>query len=138
MKIVFGLLSFLLLASCSQNNHVEKLKHLEGYWTIDTVVKDDGEVKEFPFTNHMDFFEVNGSQGTKSRVSPTYDGTFIVYGDPVKFSWSAMDDALILQFKDGEQSYKQTVEKATEETLQLVHTDGTIYNYTSHKPDYEE
>ncbi len=129
--ILIGLLG--ALASCSRNNSSEKIEALNGYWNIDTVEKPDGSEKEFPFSNHMDFFETNGNKGTKSRVSPTYDGSFIVYGDPVVFTWEEKEEELLLHFEEGDAAYTQIVQKATTQELELVHEDGTIYNYKSYQ-----
>ncbi|BAO55921.1 hypothetical protein NMS_1912 [Nonlabens marinus S1-08] len=124
-----------MTVSCDDQSNKKKLEHLQGYWSIDTVEKPDGSEKEFPFTNHMDFFNVEGTSGTKSRVSPTYDGRFISYGDAVKFVWVNDENQLVLKFADGENSYSQTLKKATEDELILIHEDGTIYNYKSYDPD---
>jgi hypothetical protein len=138
MKIVFLSLCLVLAVSCQQPNPDDQLEKLQGYWNIDTVVQEDGTVKEFPFSNHMDFFEIQENVGTKSRVSPTYDGSFIVYGDPIKFVWEIEEDKLILRFRDGEQSYSQEVKKVSNEVLQLVHENGMIYNYKIHRTDEEQ
>lgn len=134
MKKLLWILLLILAVSCTSSNN-EKIKNLNGYWTIDIVVKPDGSKKEFPFTNHMDFFEVNGNYGVKTRVSPTYDGTFISYGDTVKFMIKEDESQVVLNFETGEQAYSQILRKATAEELELVHEDGTVYYYKSHQPD---
>lgn len=126
-----SLLTILLLTSCS-NNVDEQLKNIEGYWNIETAILPDGSEREFPFSNHMDHFEIEGKQGIKYRVSPTYDGGFVNYGSPVYFTCETVDGELLLQFKDGVESYTQTVEKATTNKLVLKHQNGTIYRYSSY------
>ncbi len=137
MKKILSLCTLFVLTSCTHQKAEEKIAFLNGYWNIDLVEKPDGTVKEFPFTNHMDFFETNGIKGTKSRVSPTYDGGFIVYGDPVVFTWESTDDQVFLKFEDGDGAYTQNLRKATETELELVHDDGTIYYYKSYQSDEE-
>ncbi|PRP66146.1 lipocalin-like domain-containing protein [Nonlabens agnitus] len=127
-----------LLVSCANDSNSEKIKNLNGYWNIDLVEKPDGSQKEFPFTNHMDFFEVNGNSGTKSRVSPTYDGTFISYGDAVKFEWVDDENQVVLNFASGEQAYSQILRKANKDEMELVHEDGTVYYYKAYQPDAEQ
>jgi hypothetical protein len=138
MKYAWILAIAIVLGSCNNQSSQAKLEHLEGYWVIDIVEKPDGEEKEFPFTNHMDYFEVNENSGTKSRVSPTYDGTFISYGDAVKFVWVDEENQTVLNFADGERSYSQILNKATKDELVLIHEDGTIYRYKSHNPNAKQ
>jgi len=128
----------ILFVGCSNNGSSDVMSNLNGYWTIDTVEKPDGTAKEFPFTNHMDYFEVQGKTGTKSRVSPTYDGGFISYGDPVKFVWEKNENQVILNFESGERAYSQILRKATDDELELIHEDGTIYRYKKHTPNEEQ
>ena len=138
MKNLIIVLLVLIVTSCSNTSSSEKIKNLNGYWNIDLVEKPDGSSKEFPFTNHMDFFEVNGNMGTKSRVSPTYDGTFISYGDAVRFVWVDDEDQVVLNFESGDKAYSQILRKANKEELELVHEDGTVYYYKAYQPNAEQ
>ena len=138
MKNLICVILIAVLASCANDSNSEKIKNLNGYWNIDLVEKPDGSSKEFPFTNHMDFFEVNGNMGTKSRVSPTYDGTFISYGDAVRFVWVDNENQVVLNFESGDQAYSQILRKATKEELELVHEDGTVYYYKAYQPNEEQ
>lgn len=137
MKQLLALFTVVLLTSCGSNIS-DQLIHIEGYWNIENVTLPDGSEREFPFSNHMDHFEIEGKQGIKYRVSPTYDGGFVNYGSPVNFTCEELDGELQLLFKDGEQSYTQTVVEATETELVLQHENGTIYTYSSYNPNDEE
>jgi hypothetical protein len=136
MKVTRYLFVFVALVMYSCNNSTaDQVVHLEGYWDIEKVVLEDGSEKEFPFSNHMDFFNIEGSNGTKHRVSPRYDGTMVDYGSPVSFKWEDQDGTLVLLFKDGDQSYKQTVSSCTADQLVLLHENGTKYYYLPHTTD---
>lgn len=135
LRIVL-LIASLLFISCSSDSD-KKLELLDGYWNIDTVTLPDGSEKEFPFSNHMDHFEVEGLNGVKHRVSPTYDGGFVNYGSPVYFKWQENEDELILIFKEGDNSYQQSVEEVTTTDLELKHENGTIYSYKRYTSNEE-
>lgn len=135
MKKYIVLILAITLTACSSNE--EKIKAIEGYWNIDEVILPNGSEREFPFSNHMDHFEINGFKGVKNRVSPTYDGGFISYGNPIYFKWEEKDGDLLLTFQEGEASYIQTVETATKETLVLLHENGTRYTYKAFTPNEE-
>ncbi len=131
MKKCIVLLAVWILSGCSQPAD-ETLKHVAGYWNIDTVKMVDGSTREFPFSNHMDHFAINGKNGVKNRVSPTYDGKFIDYGSPVSFKWETREGALFLLFNDGTEKYEQQVIKVNETTMELLHDNGTRYFYKRH------
>lgn len=132
MRKLFFILSITLLASCG-NNATEMANAMEGYWNIETVTLSDGTEREFPFSNHMDHFEIEGSNGVKNRVSPTYDGSFINYGSPVQFTWETVDGKVVLTFKDGAERYQQTLKKCDATTLVLLHENGTEYRYKAYE-----
>lgn len=132
MRKAILILSIISLVSCS-NNSTEMVKAMEGYWNIETVTLPDGTEREFPFSNHMDHFEIEGNNGVKNRVSPTYDGGFINYGSPVYFTWEAVAGKVVLTFKDGEERYQQTLKNSDATTLVLLHENGTEYIYKAHE-----
>lgn len=136
MKRFILLIFFITITSCS-NNSKEIVAQMEGYWTIENVTLPDGSERDFPFTNHMDHFEIEGSNGVKNRVSPAYDGSYINYGSPVPFSWETVDGKLVLTFKDGENRYQQIVKKCDGSSLILLHDNGTEYVYKVHKDAQE-
>ncbi|MGB5982373.1 MAG: lipocalin family protein [Nonlabens sp.] len=135
--LMYILIGALMLTSCEKDPN-KQIAQLEGYWNIEEVKLPDGNTKEFPFSNHMDYFEINGNKGMKHRVSPRYDGTFVNYGSPVPFKWEAIDGTLTLNFAEGDNAYQQTLESVTEEELVLLHENGTTYTYTSYKTDEEQ
>lgn len=128
----------LVLIGCTNNGTDEKLNFLQGYWNIDKVEKPDGTEQEFPFTNHMDFFDIDGSMGTKSRVSPTFDGKFVSYGETIRFTWEERENQLLLLFGKGESAYEMILKEATEEELVLVHENGTIYHYLPYQENAQQ
>lgn len=127
----------LILTSCNQNPE-DQIAQLEGYWNIEEVRLPDGNTKEFPFSNHMDYFVINGNKGMKHRVSPRYDGTFVDYGSPIPFKWEESDGMLTLHFADGDNAYQQTLESVSKEELVLLHENGTKYTYTAYTTDEKQ
>lgn len=138
MKYLGIFIIALATLSCTDQSTDAKLNNLQGYWNIEHVEKPDGTEQEFPFTNHMDFFEINGISGTKSRVSPTFDGKFISYGETIKFVWEVRENQLLLNFGTGESAYSMILREATKEEMVLIHEDGTIYHYLPYQTDAEQ
>jgi hypothetical protein len=139
MTMTRFILLFLILGISACSNSVEdQVAQLEGYWNIEKVVLSDGSEKEFPFSNHMDFFVIEGSNGMKHRVSPKYDGTMVDYGSPVPFKWDDQDGELVLTFNEGDESYQQTVVTSTSKELVLLHENGTKYYYQVYNNDEKQ
>jgi hypothetical protein len=136
MKKISSLMLIFLMISCSSNE--EKIQAIEGYWNIDEVILSDGTDREFPFSNHMDHFEIDGFKGVKNRVSPRYNGSFVSYGNPIYFQWEEKDGDLCLTFQEGDGIYTQKVKKATKKTLVLLHENGTRYTYKRYALNEEQ
>ncbi len=136
-KIAIPVLLACFFISC-ENDPLEKIKLLEGYWNIETVEMPDGSEKAFPFSNHMDYFEIKENTGMKYRVSPRYDGTFVNYGSPVPFKWKEKDGELLLKFADSSSAYQQILKSVSKKELILLHENGTLYTYTSYNPDAKQ
>jgi hypothetical protein len=136
MKKISYLMLIFLMISCSSNE--EKIQAIEGYWNIDEVILSDGTDREFPFSNHMDHFEIDGFKGVKNRVSPRYNGSFVSFGNPIYFQWEEKDGDLCLTFQEGDGIYTQKVKKATKKTLVLLHENGTRYTYKRYALNEEQ
>jgi len=126
-KLLTGIVVVLVI-SCAKPTDA-MVQSISGYWNIDKVELSDGSDREFPFSNHMDHFAINDTQGVKNRVSPTYDGKFINYASPVPFKWEERGGKLFLLFNDGTAKFEQQVIDANEETMELLHENGTRYFY---------
>jgi len=131
MKKLILLIAVISITACS-NGTKDMVNAMKGYWNIETVTLPDGSEREFPFSNHMDHFEIEGNNGVKNRVSPTYDGGYINYGSPVLFTWETVDGKAVLTFKDGDGRYQQTLKVCDGKTLILLHENGTEYIYKAH------
>lgn len=129
------LLCWLCYACSSTTNNIEQLT---GYWSIEKAILPDGSEREFPFSNHMDYFTVTDNHGSKHRVSPTYDGGFVNYGSPVNFTWNTRNDTIVLHFKDGTSAYDQAVLTCSKNVLVLKHENGTTYHYSAYQPKDEK
>jgi hypothetical protein len=128
MKKLLTIFVAILVSSCATPVD-DMAQAINGYWNIDKVELSDGSDREFPFSNHMDHFSISKTRGVKNRVSPTYDGKFINYNSPVPFKWEKRDGKLFLLFNDGTEKYEQQVVDANEETMELLHENGTRYLY---------
>ena len=131
-KITF-LLTTLLFVSCEKPNPEAQKQNLSGYWEIKTVKMPDGEKKEFEINTVIDYIEVKGDSGSRTKVSPKFDGTFRTNGVAENFTLKIEEDSLRMYYKTPFDEWKETVIEAKDSTLTVINRDTKIYTYSKFK-----
>ncbi|NGX84236.1 lipocalin family protein [Aequorivita sp. KMM 9714] len=122
-----------VLFSCKKPNPEEQKQHLNGYWEINTVEMPDGEVKNFGVNTIIDYIEINGDSGTRTKVSPKFDGTFNTNGVTEDFTLNIEENQLIMHYKTSFDEWKEIVVEAKDSTLVLKNRDNKTYTYNRFK-----
>ena len=124
--------------SCEKPNPEAQKQNLSGYWEIKSVKMPDGEKKEFDINTVVDYIELNGDSGTRTKVSPKFDGTFTTNGVSENFTLKIEEDSLRMYYKTQFDAWKETVIEAKDSTLTVKNRDNKIYNYSKFKKfDFE-
>ncbi|WP_271424830.1 lipocalin family protein [Aequorivita sinensis] len=131
-RIILLILTIVLF-SCEKPNPEEQKQHLSGYWEIYTVEMPDGEVKNFGVNTIIDYIEINGDSGTRTKVSPKFDGTFNTNGVTEDFTLNIEENQLIMHYKTSFDEWKETVVEAKDSTLVLKNRDNKTYTYNRFK-----
>ncbi|MGB7786479.1 MAG: lipocalin family protein [Salinimicrobium sp.] len=137
-KLVFFTFLTLLLSSCSSSPE-EQITNLEGYWQIQTAELPEGITKEFRFSELVDYIEVDGKEGYRTKVRPQLGGKFLTSETQEKFSIKVENDSVNLYYKTPFNSWKETVLSSEEEELKILNPKGIIYTYkrfTPYSSDY--
>src|SRR5690606_14478534 len=121
-KITY-LLLVLIFISCEKPNPEVQKQKLSGYWEIKSVNMQNGEKKEFNINMVVDYIELNGDTGTRTKVSPKFDGTFTTNGVAENFSLKIEDDSLRLYYKTQFDEWKETLIEAKDSTLTVKNRD---------------
>jgi len=139
MNLKFIILPLLLLAiSCEKPNLDAQKQNLSGYWEIESVKMPDGEKKEFDINIVIDYIEVKGDSGTRTKVSPKFDGTFTTNGISENFTLKIEEDSLRMYYKTPFDEWKETVIEAKDSSLTVINRDHKIYTYSKFKKfDFE-
>ena len=139
MNLKFMILFLLVFAiSCEKPNPEAQKQNLSGYWEIKSVKMPDGEKKEFDINTVVDYIELNGDSGTRTKVSPKFDGTFTTNGVSENFTLKIEEDSLRMYYKTQFDAWKETVIEAKDSTLTVKNRDNKIYNYSKFKKfDFE-
>jgi hypothetical protein len=134
MNLKFIIIPLLLIAiSCEKPNPETLRQNLSGYWEIKTVKMPDGEKKEFNINTIIDYIEINGDNGTRTKVSPKFDGTFTTNGVSENFTLKIEDDSLQMYYKTHFDEWKETVIEAKDSTISVINRDNKIYTYSKFK-----
>lgn len=131
MKFTKAILLFLtvIMYSCKNQDPNEQIQYLDGYWSIEKVILEDGKEKDFTLSTTVDFIEVNGKTGIRKKVQPKLDGTFLTSNKVETFDIKIEDDSLRLYYTTPFDSWKETVLKAKDSSLVVLNRDGKTYFY---------
>lgn len=131
-KFIIVLVALVAL-SCEKPNPEAQKQNLSGYWEIKTVKMPDGEKKEFNINTIVDYIEMKGDSGTRTKVSPKFDGSFTTNGISEDFTLKIEEDSLRMYYKTPFDEWKETVIEAKDSTLTLINRDNKIYTYSKFK-----
>ena len=95
----FLLILFITLSGCQKQVGIEDLNNLNGYWEIDSVTTKEGKEIEFKFNESVDFFEIEGTKGIRTKVKPQLDGAFIKTNDAEGFTADLQNEKLFLHYE---------------------------------------
>lgn len=119
----------LFMFSCAKPDPNAQKQNLEGYWEIKAVEIPSGNKKNFDLNTIVDYIEVKGDGGMRTKVSPNLDGTFINNGVSENFTLKIEDDSLRMYYKTPFDEWKETVIKAKDSTLVVKNRDNKVYEY---------
>ncbi len=134
MKFSFLLISFFIIfISCEKANPEAQKENLGGYWEIKTVKMPNGEKREYNVNTVVDFIEIKGDSGKRTKVSPKFNNTFTTNGVAENFTLKIEEDSLRMYYKTPFDEWKETVIEAKDSTLTVKNRDNKIYTYSKFK-----
>ena len=128
MKKAIVLILTITLFSCGKDTS-EMKTNLAGYWEITSVEMPDGTTKDFSISTTIDFIEVDGDTGVRTKVNPKLDGTFSTNGTAESFKISEENYKLVLAYKNPFATWKETILQAKKDELKIKNEEGKIYSY---------
>lgn len=131
----------LILTGCAEQKPKHQYAHLEGYWEITRVEINPDSVREYKFNETVDFFDLEGTRGTKTKVRPQLDGTYQVTGVTEDIEMVLEDKELYIKYTTPFDTFRERVVHAEENDLKLENEEGMIYFYKRYEPlliDYNE
>ncbi|WP_339811318.1 lipocalin family protein [Zunongwangia profunda] len=131
---VFFLLFSLILLSCNKQDPKEQIQFIEGYWEIDKVEVSPDSTITYSINDNIDYFEVKGNSGQRTKLSPQLDGSFKTTNSAEKIELKIEEDSLRIYYKTAFDNWKETVLKASPEELVIKSNQDKIYHYKHYTP----
>ncbi|WP_026978198.1 lipocalin family protein [Flavobacterium tegetincola] len=126
----FALITAFVLLSC-QDKKAENfnLDLLNGYWEIEEVTLADGSKKEYKMNENIDFFEIKSDSGFRKKVTPQFDGTYLVNDADEKIKIEKLADGTYISYKTAYATWKEKIVTLSEAQLILENKQQIKYQY---------
>lgn len=128
IKIIVGLL-FLTFLSCKSDVKTEDLVELNGFWEIQKVEMPDGSVKEFKINETIDFIKFAEMKGSRNKVIPQLDGTFLSNNLSEDFTIVEKDNIFWFNYKTEHSEWSEELVELNKEILVVKNSNDLTYFY---------
>ena len=120
-----------IIYSC---NPVNNINYLNGYWEINSVTFKGKELKDYPFSNTIDYFEIKDNQGFRKKVKPRIDGNFDITMHQINFELILKEKNKIIKYGKGI-NFKEKILVLDSLNLHLENEEGYMYRYKKFIPN---
>ncbi|TYB70497.1 hypothetical protein ES677_11280 [Bizionia gelidisalsuginis] len=133
-KISVLIVITLLFYSCKKDPQTS-LKHLNGYWEIESATTPKGKIHEYSISTTVDYISINDSlKGFRKKLNPTFTGSYNTSEDAEMITAKIENDSLNLYYRTPFSTWKETVIVANKEQLKVVNADNMTYIYKRFTP----
>lgn len=113
---------------------MNNINYLNGYWEINSVTFKGKELKDYPFSNTIDYFEIKDNQGFRKKVKPRIDGNFDITMHQINFELILKEKNKIIKYGKGI-NFKEKILILDSLNLHLENEEGYIYRYKKFIPN---
>ena len=135
MKNAFMILVMsLLFISCKQEIKPAEIAKLNGYWEIEKVVFDEGEVKDYGMNENFDYFQIKGTKGTRTKVMAQLDGSFLTTNTFENVSVRFTDKGTFLDYKTDYAKWSEELISISDKEFVVKNAQQKEYHYKKAGP----
>jgi hypothetical protein len=135
MKNTFVILVLsLLFVSCKEKIKPADIVKLNGYWEIEKVVFDEGEVKDYGMNENFDYFQIKGTKGTRTKVMAQLDGTFLTTNTFENVSVRFTDKGTFLDYKTDYAKWSEELISVSDKEFVVKNEQQKEYHYKKAAP----
>lgn len=125
--ILFHITVSLIIFSCKKQNY--NINFINGYWEIVSVSKNNMNIKKYPFSNSVDYFEItNDLSGFRKKVKPKIDGDFNITLHQINFEIQKNKNEILLIYGKGK-NFIEKILSLDSLNLKLENNEGYIFEY---------
>jgi len=141
MRKLASLLLLFICLGCDTSTSEEKIANLNGYWEITSAEMADGSIREFRYSEMVDYIVVEDNVGFRKKVRPQLGGTFITSEDQEMLEVKVENDSINLYYTTPYNSWKETLLSSEEDEIVVKNQHGITYTYkkfTPYSSDHEQ
>ncbi len=129
-NLLILLFTTLILTSCQEKKAESfDVNLLKGYWEIEKVTLADGTIKEYKINENIDFFEIKNDSGFRKKVTPQFDGKFLVNDSDEKIKIEKFPEGTFISYKTEFASWKEKIKTLNKKQLVLENDQKIQYQY---------
>ena len=118
---------FFFTLSC--NNQIN-LDFINGYWEIVSVSKNNEFIKEYPFSNAVDFFIIDSlNNGFRKKIKPKINGSFEITLHEIPISIKNNNNSYEINYNSAGNQYVESINKLNQNKLIIKNSEGIIFSY---------
>lgn len=114
---------------CKNNVSFAEGNKINGYWEIEYVILPDGEKKEYKINETNDYFEVKNNVGFRKKVTPQFDGKFLVNNQQENVRLYEKDEKIFVEYKTLHAKWSEELMELTKDELVLLNAQNFEYHY---------
>ena len=118
---------FFFIVSCDKQINVDLIN---GYWEIVSVSKNNEFIKEYPFSNAVDFFIIDSlNNGYRKKIKPKINGSFEITLHEIPISIKNNNNSYEIKYYSAGNQYVETINKLDQNRLVIKNSEGIIFSY---------
>ena len=118
---------FFFIISCDRQINLDLIN---GYWEIVSVSKNNEFVKEYPFSNAVDFFIIDSlNNGYRKKIKPKINGSFEITLHEIPISIKNSNNFYEIKYYSTGNQYVETISKLDQNRLVIKNSEGIIFSY---------
>ena len=118
---------FFFVISCNKQINIDLIN---GYWEIVSVSKNNEFIKEYPFSNAVDFFIIDSlNNGYRKKIKPKINGSFEITLHEIPISIKNSNNFYEIKYYSTGNQYTETISKLDQNRLVIKNSEGIIFSY---------
>jgi len=123
------LFCIIVFVGCQKSVLLSDSTKINGYWEVDYVILPDGEKKDYKINETNDFFEIKNNVGFRKKVTPQYDGTYLINEQQESVRLIEKNDRIFMEYKTLYAKWEEEILVLSGEELVLKNDQKLEYHY---------